>query len=235
MKHRMSAEVIRVDQTMDLNGGGLTNFVVFRLEDGTECKAAVDLDTMERVLQLSAQPQEEGPLGSTQEEQMAAAQAHAAQQEARLQEELQRKIAEAHQPEPPAAPVLIEWMKLPDNIISPMMKAAMVKLGLPAEMTEQSIIEATTQIAEGFTEDDWKATLGVPPVQKAAPPAVPGLQRPPQPQVRFSDGTPIVGGGVPSRTVPKDDMGYPVVRNAGVDPGEVVGGSDTDEDGVGQF
>jgi hypothetical protein len=36
-------------------------------------------------------------------------------------------------------------------------------------------------------------------------------------------------------TVPKDEMGYPIVRNGTVDPGEVVGHySDPDEEGIGQ-
>jgi hypothetical protein len=45
----------------------------------------------------------------------------------------------------------------------------------------------------------------------------------------------MMPGSVSGRTVPKDDMGYPIVEGE-VDPGEVVGrGSETDEDGVGQL
>lgn len=38
---------------------------------------------------------------------------------------------------------------------------------------------------------------------------------------------------VPSRTVPKNDRGYPIVASAGANPEELVGGRDPDEDGVG--
>jgi hypothetical protein len=245
----MIAEVVRIDQTLDLNGGGITNFVVFRVGDELELRAAVDEDTMQRVLVLvgaKEEPEEEpvperNPLPGwpTPEE-------AAAQQQAQLQAEMDARIAELQQaqkqaaaapPIPKTEPVLIEWMSLPDNIISPMMKAAMVRLGMPTEMSVDSLQQATEQIAEKFTEADWQATLGEPAIQKAGPrvPVVPGLGRAPQPKVTFSDGTPMVPGGTPARTVPKDDMGYPIVQGAGVDPGEVVGGSDTDEDGVGQF
>lgn len=43
-------------------------------------------------------------------------------------------------------------------------------------------------------------------------------------------------GEVEAREVPKDNYGYPIVRGAGQDPNDVMGGSSTvDEDGVGQF
>jgi hypothetical protein len=38
---------------------------------------------------------------------------------------------------------------------------------------------------------------------------------------------------VPSRTVPKNEFGYPVVRNNGVSTESILGGSNQDEDGVG--
>ena len=235
----MIAEVVRIDQTLDLNGGGITNFVVFRLGEEIELRAAVDEATMQRVLVIvGAKDEEEAEIPPP----MPTPAEIAAQHRARLQEEMDAKIAElqakrAAAPIPKAEPALIAWMSLPDSIISPMMKAALVRLGLPAEMTTESLQSAVEQIAEKFTEADWQATLGEPAIQKAGPraPVIPGLGRAPQPKVLFTDGTPMVPGGTPARTVPKDDMGYPIVQGAGVDPGEVVGGSDTDEDGVGQF
>lgn len=44
------------------------------------------------------------------------------------------------------------------------------------------------------------------------------------------------GGGkyaAPSRTVPKDDRGYPIVPNAGIDTSQLTGERDPDEDGIG--
>lgn len=38
---------------------------------------------------------------------------------------------------------------------------------------------------------------------------------------------------VPSKTVPKDDAGYPVIRGQGVDPDTLTSGRNLDEDGVG--
>lgn len=38
-----------------------------------------------------------------------------------------------------------------------------------------------------------------------------------------------------ARTVAKDEYGYPIVRGNGVDPGEVLGGGDVDDDGVGSI
>lgn len=238
MKTKMLAEVVRVDQTLDLNGGGLTNFVVFRFGNGVECRAQVDDSTLNGVLVWAEKvrgqnqpdptpppdPAPRAPEPGLSNEQL---------KRAELEAEMQRKIEEMRWKNEPEEPQLIEWMSLPDNVISPMMKAAMIRLGLPSKMTEASISEATTQIAEKFTEEDWRATLGSPQQPRARVP-ITGLQ-PPQPRVQFSDGSPIIPGSVPSRTVPKDDMGYPIVQGAGVDPGEVVGGSDMDEDGVGQF
>lgn len=74
------------------------------------------------------------------------------------------------------------------------------------------------------------------------------------PQPEFSDdGAMIFGGEAPTKQPPlppqpaptpqrqrvsrveKDDLGYPIIRvQGGQDPGEVVGGHDLDEDGVGQ-
>jgi hypothetical protein len=45
----------------------------------------------------------------------------------------------------------------------------------------------------------------------------------------------MVSGGTPSRTLPKTDLGYPITNDGTIDAGEVVGGADSDEDGVGQL
>lgn len=38
-----------------------------------------------------------------------------------------------------------------------------------------------------------------------------------------------------ARTVAKDEYGYPIVRGNGIDPGEVLGGGDVDDEGVGSI
>lgn len=72
-------------------------------------------------------------------------------------------------------------------------------------------------------EEEGEPEELAPPVQA---PAAPPARREPQ---RDRKGNLVV----PAKTVPKDNAGYPIVQNGGVDPNDLVGGRDQDEDGVG--
>lgn len=129
----------------------------------------------------------------------------------------------------------IPWNELDDGVLSPVMKAAFFKLRAPMLLSPRAIMSLVDDITEKFTAQDWKDVVG-PGMGEVAQPAEPP---PPQPRApsraQWADGSPMMPGSVSGRTVPKDEMGYPVVEGE-VDPGEIVGrGSEVDEDGVGQL
>jgi hypothetical protein len=139
---------------------------------------------------------------------------------------------------------VVNWASLPDAILGSQLKRALTVLGVPNEVLAPELRELVKGIQEEFTEEDWTEVnqayvrqAGVPPPSPAPPPAPvqPAPPRPPVGQVTWSDGAPVLPQSRPARTVPKDDMGYPIVRGAGVDPDAVIGGGDDyDEDGIGQ-
>jgi hypothetical protein len=151
---------------------------------------------------------------------------------------------------------VVDWTKISDEVIPPQMKKALRALEVPQSIDSGALRELMNVIQAEFTQDDWDS------VEVATPAPVPQEEVPvPQPQTPLSfsvvksgpqyppvrgqalghitwhDGSPILPGrGARAKTVPADEYGYPIVSNAGVDPGEVVGGGDEqDEDGVGQF
>jgi hypothetical protein len=148
------------------------------------------------------------------------------------------------------------WGQLPDKVLPERFKAAMRSLDLPSLMLPSDIQRVVENIMAEFTEQDWlevaeiekaKQQNAVPPPQPslasgtaglATPPeVVPPPQPPPIGQVVWNDGSPVLPAqSRRARTVQKDEMGYPIVSNSDIDPGEVIGsGDDIDEDGIGQM
>lgn len=119
---------------------------------------------------------------------------------------------------------------------------APIRVSLGTDVISQAQEVAQVAVQAPQTTRGFQPTSSVPhPAATPAPrPAAP-VQRPRAApavgEVTWHDGSPILpGAGVHARTVPADEFGYPIVSNAGVDPGEVVGdGDERDEDGVGQF
>jgi hypothetical protein len=94
---------------------------------------------------------------------------------------------------------------------------------VPATVEERNVAAAMV----GTDSED----TGSPAVMVDAPPAQNNKLKRRSNVQRLPNGKVIV----PSRTVPRNDHGYPVVSNAGANPEDLVGGRDRDEDGVGSI
>ena len=163
-------------------------------------------------------------------------------------------------PEPPSeADTPVDWQKLPDEILPPELKTAFRMMEVPAVLPASKVDEIAQSVDAEFTEEDWanvrasmagaepQWTASGTPVLEPDPPLVPAEPAPvaqpapaPQPQqppvgeVMWTNGM-VLKQPRPARTVQKDEYGYPIVPNAGVDPSSLVGDSDVvDEDGIGQ-
>ena len=233
----------RIDQSFNLDDGGSQNFLVVQLPDGTELKAPIDDEQTDRIIRASmngngasqpaavqtqdvwSPPREREEVAAEREAQWATGM-QSSEQDHALAQTLFNEIAGETESEGD----LINWGVLPNDMLTVMMKAAFRMLGTPAQLTFEDTQQLATNVAETFSAEDWaKVRESV----SSRPPAQP-QQRPPIGQVQWADGNPMVSGSVPSRTVPTNDAGYPIVAGE-IDPGEVVAGGDTDEDGVGQL
>ncbi len=225
----MNLQPVAVEQRVDLSNGHVDNFLVVRLPNGKETRAPVDTETVEDLLaemsgERTADP---GPAVA---------------------------VATAAVSEPAPEEEQIAWLSLPNDELPLLVKTALKELGIPEMVTPSMLNTMVQQLTERFSEEDWSHVRKVmeaescapaqppaaeppapapepPPLIKAPPPAAPPIG-----QVQWADGSPIApSASAPMRTVPKDAMGYPVVSDGQVDPGAVVGGVGTDEDGVGSI
>lgn len=239
----ISAQITRIDQSFDLASKEIQTFAVLELPDGTELKFHVDAEVSKKLMGLAGEPVE------------APVPPKVAKVSAR------GLVKESHEPLPPPPPqepepeftpeeadevlteadVELDWQLLPDDELQPRFKAALFKLKIPSRVKVSQLVALVQQIEERFTPNDWREVLGD--VPQAEAPARPPPQPPPpapQPQVgqvTWADGSIINPTATTrARTVPKDDLGYPIV-DGDRDPGEVVAGhgADVDEDGVGQL
>lgn len=81
--------------------------------------------------------------------------------------------------------------------------------------TSDSVVRMGDTVAMIFGGD-------IPPTPASpAPASAPPSEEPPKPRRKAA-------------RVEKDAWGYPILANGGIDPGEIVGGRDQDEDGIGQ-
>jgi len=241
----INVSVIGIDQRVVFGTKGqMQNFLVLRMPNGREVRAPIDIETTKELVTMDAngtngEPQklrsEHTSWDAPAEADMAyASPAPPAQvSTAGLQPSSeQRPLQTAEEAE------TVEWAKLADEILSPAMKAAFMHLKMPARLTPASVRSIETEVMGKFGPEEWEEVLGPVLAQtmvpKVATPA-PSRAAPPIGQVQWADGAPMVGGGRPSRTVPKTSMGYPIPNDGTIDPGEVVGGTDMDEDGVSQL
>lgn len=214
----LTAEIIRVEQALNLHTRETENFLVFRIPSGTELRAvateevvesilaAADLDTEEAVPEAPSPPPQV-PLDS---------------------------------PKPPVLEEEVYWMDLGAEVLPDELKAAFSALSAPELLTMSAVIRLRDSILLEFQDEDWELLA-----KTSLPPVAPPKQEPPPPrqpqsppgldQVRWADGSAVFLQSRPARTVPKDDAGYPIVDSSR-DPGEVVVGShDLDEDGMAQL
>lgn len=226
---------VRIDESQDLTGFAEKHtYLVLGTDAGHEVRIRISDEDLQRVINALAG----GPLdpdAEAKEERRIAR--PLTPEEAIAQTPTPREVSEGDVPltEEEAVNTPIAWNELDDGVLSPVMKAAFFKLRAPMMLTPKAIMALVDDITEKFTAQDWKDVVG-PGMGEAIQPAEPP---PPQPRapsrVQWADGSPMMPGSVAGRTVPKDEMGYPVVEGE-VDPGEVVGrGSEVDEDGVGQL
>lgn len=219
----MNFEPYAIDQRLILATGEMQNFLVIRFPNGKETRAPIDLQTMD---DLIGAPRTEPAAPRTPEP---------------PSEPLFHETA----PEPPPAEDhIVQWAELPPDVLHPYMKEALTRLGITAELPLSTLETIVGQVNERFSQEDWNDIAaglqgGAPApqaVQPQPPQPPPPAPAPPIGVVQWSDGRPVVPAAMNrGRTVQKDEMGYPVAQSGEVDPGELVGGGDTDEDGVGQF
>jgi hypothetical protein len=228
---------IRIDESHDLLTGGTHNFLVLGTEEGHEIRIRIGDDDLQRVVNAIAG----GPLDPdavVKEMQRPVRHPRVAPETAPVAAPEQVPDEPQGMTEEEAVNTPIAWNELDDGVLSPVMKAAFFKLKAPMLMSPRAIMALVEDISSKFTAEDWREVTGqdvvVEPPAPAPPPA-PAQVRAPVRNVQWADGTPMMPGSVSGRTVPKDEMGYPIVEGE-VDPGEVVGhGSEVDEDGVGQL
>lgn len=231
----MQANIIAVDQRFDFNTKVVLSYAVF-LINGKEVRA--ELHSLEDVKALLGVGMEEAVLPP--EESPSA--------EPQVTSHVSAEVEEVEEGDNP----LVRWEDVEEDLITPEMKRALKAVGAPEVMKLTALHQLINDIIERFNEDGQLWALGnsppraAPPgpgppsprtVHQAPPPSVPVPPAAVVGQVVWANGRPILPGvGSRGRTVQKDDLGYPIVDNGGVDPGEIVGtGDDVDEDGVGQM
>lgn len=232
----MNINPYAIDQRIVLSTGEMQNFLVIRLPGGKETRAPIDLETMQELLNGA-------PMAEVKPQNV----------------EYAPPEEPAARPPVPAPPKsdehdndLVRWQDFPPDVIHPYMKEALLRLGVAAALPLSTLESLIGQINERFGEEDWDQIAAEHESRQAmaprAPAPAPVYQPPPPPPppvpppapplgtVQWSDGRPVVPSAMsPGRTVQKDEMGYPLPQAGEVDPGELVGGSDLDEDGVGQL
>lgn len=229
----MNVTPYAIDQRIVLGTGEMQNFLVIRLPGGKETRAPIDLETMQELLNGA-------PMAEVKPQRVEYAPP-------------EEPPARAPAPPPPKAQDhaqdLVRWQDFPPDVIHPYMKEALMRLGVSAELPVSTLESLIGQINERFGEEDWDQiaadhesrqvmapAAAPPPAQAYQPAPIPPPPAPPLGTVQWSDGRPVVPSATaPGRTIQKDEMGYPLPQAGEVDPGELVGGSDLDEDGVGQL
>ena len=244
----------RIDQTFSLEDGETQNFLVVQLPNGAEVKAPINDDQTDQIIKASMNGSEVGnemsgaltdpdyisvvktgpgvpivglqsPTSSQQDMQQVGVQSD--EQDSANAQAMYDQLSGR---EESSEGELINWGALPNETLTVTMKAAFKMLGAQPQLTFEDIQQLANNVAENFGPEEW----GKVQEQIAIKPPAQQQARPPIAQVAWADGAPMVSGSVPSRTMPANEKGYPIVDGE-VDPGEVVSGGDTDEDGVGQL
>lgn len=156
--------------------------------------------------------------------------------ESYLQQLLENQSALVEEPRAPGGDMLsvpnestlIAWASLPDATCPARVKLAMRDHQLPAQLPSDKLAQIVATILKEYTEADWAALE-----TKYASPRPAAPQPPNVGTVEWGEGS-IMRPSVPSRTVPKNDAGWPLVSDPQrEDPGEVS--IPSDEDGVPEF
>lgn len=223
----ITLQVVSIDQRYDLATGQVQNFAVLRFASGKEIKAAIDLDTTTQLLEEAAEDRFNG-----EQDEAAPSEAVATEWQGPTDNGVEVDAGDGNTND---ADDSVDWMALPDDLLSPNMKAAFHHLGVMRRMGLPSIQSLAEQVSERFSSEEWQEVLGGAKIVEAAAVPTVGQMTPTVGQVTWTDGSPILPSSKRSRSVAMDDYGYPLVASDERDPGEVVGGVDVDEDGIGQL
>lgn len=129
---------------------------------------------------------------------------------------------------------LVTWAELPEDVLPNHVKYAFADTGLPPQVSAAQVLQIRDAIVAEYTDSDWARLEAKITKQQPTPRSPPAPRPPPIGVVEWGEGS-IMRPSVPSRTVPKDEKGYPIVKRSAneVDPGEVA--ASADDDGVEQF
>jgi hypothetical protein len=215
----MQVDILRIDQSFHLDGSGkVQSYAVLRLSTGELIKAEIDDESIKK-LAAAAPSNGTYPTGGVETSvEVANEEVGVASDETVSYEAVETSqvgsdvVANVFSSEGEK----IGWAKLSPNVLTPTMKSMFIKLGLPSHLTEQEIDYYVSKILEGMNAED---------------------EKPQQPAIRYAQESTVVRRVPPIHRVQSDERGNPVVpmRSGEVDPGEVVGGGDVDEDGVGSL
>ncbi len=253
----MRIAVTAITQNIDLRSGKQQSFLALELPSGRTLQVPVDEQTVVEVIKESkgaGAPEAKAETSFR----MDATPSVARLDDATSYEEPMRETSQAPRNEDRGRSSAILWMQLPEEVLSTKYKAALVSINAPETMSGEDLRNILAEIERQFSEEDWQRALlnvdfdlapdlGPGPdatsvqqldaeplmkVQAASPaPVVPVA--PPINQISWSDGSPMIRASAPSiRTVPKDDMGNPIVDGPDVQSYLGPPGENSDEDGI---
>ena len=193
----MRVDIIAIDQTYPLDGTPARNFAVIRLPNGQIVRGEVDDSGTQMLLRAASDSGFEptAPSDLTIEPPT-----FVPEEEGILEQAF----------EEPEEEEVIEWMKLPPTVLTPVMKKSLLEAGAPPLLTEAQLQQYVTALIEGMGSET------------------------PKPKITTQQSARVVQRVPPIRTVPMDEKGNPIVASTRgeIDAGEVVGEGERDEDGV---
>lgn len=216
----LTADIVGCWQGFNLETGQQLYKITLRLPGNKLVDQAIDSDYFEELV---------NHLGV---DRSVAAVTERAQQEEETVEAPPQIEAPPQAPEETSSPEQeqVDWTQLPESVLPKHIALAMRDHNLPNVLPASKVVEIRDAIAEQYEQADWD-TLAA----KYGQAVSPRVKKPAAGVVEWGEGT-AMRPSIPSRTVQKDSMGYPIVpqQSSGqVDPGEVA--PRTDDDGVPEF
>lgn len=249
----MQAQIIHVWQGLDLETGEATAKVSLRLPGGLVVEQNVPPEYMQTLLDAYAAKEEADAPSVKEDVPQHISNALAPRKAAYTFPEDpvegdEGDVEEEETPEEETSPMdeEVNWGLLPEAVLPNSMKYAFKDAGLPDKLPAHQVLQIRDAFFNEYTEADWqrivdKYSAPEEPEQPAPPKQRPDKAKPAgkakrqNVQVDWSEGS-VMRPAIPSKTVPKDSLGYPVLQKSarGPDPTEAITSAD-DEDGVEDF
>lgn len=224
----ITAQVVGYWQGVNLETGASTSKVTIRLPGGLEKDLEVPKDYLSTLLDAT-------------EPSVAAVAAITRIREPEQEPEQAAEDLDTPEESTESAPMLelVNWSNLPSEILPDHVKFALRDQGLPDRMPAAQVLQIRDAFLAEYTTEDWQRIISkysvvpssasekeaqeeaeVPKIGSAAHKA----------RVAWGEGS-VMSPSVPTRTVPKDNLGYPIVtpRTADVDVGEIASDDDAVE------